>query len=288
MEVLATHFGDEKAIDILQGNGFEAIDYPFHSLANDHPFFGENYQEYYARIRKRADERGISFIQSHAPFPSYRLGDDVYNQKIVPLIERSLEVTSILGGTICVIHPIMTHPHKSTPAILDEEFAMSMDFYRSLIPVALQFGVKIGIENMFKSDPENKVLLPAPCSSSADYLRYIDTLDSEWAVACVDLGHAEIVHAGDNAVSLLRALGSRVKTLHIQDTNLKEDLHTVPLMGFQDWDTILNALKEIGYAGEFNLEADSFLERFPKELVVQGSGLMSQVGHYFVNTYFPE
>jgi sugar phosphate isomerase/epimerase len=286
MDVLATHFGDEKAIDILQDNGFEAIDYAFHSLASDHPFFGEKYQGYYALARKRADERGISFIQSHAPFPSYKLGDNTYNQEIVPLIKRSLEITSILGGSICVIHPIMTHPHKSTPAILDEEFAMNMDFYRSLIPVARQFGVKIGIENMFKSDPEDKFLLPAPCSSIRDYLRYIDTLDSEYAVACVDIGHAEII--GTGAVALLRALGSRVQTLHIQDTDQKNDLHTMPLMASQNWDSIFKALQEIGYPGEFNMEADYFLYRFPKELLIPASRLMSQVGHYFVKKYFSD
>ena len=71
--------------------------------------------------------------------------------------------------------------------------------------------------------------------------------------------------------------------MHIHDVYPAVDTHTLPYYGgCGDWDKITKALKEIGYAGDFTLEASNFNRLLPKELVVASTN-MAEVGRYFVN-----
>lgn len=52
----------------------------------------------------------------------------------------------------------------------------------------------------------------------------------------------------------------------------------MPFMEDLDWEAITDALAEIGYEGDFTLEADEFI----RKLMPEASGLMAKTGHYLI------
>lgn len=274
-------FGDDRALQLLSDAGFECMDYTFHDLPKGHPFYDENaFRPYFAQLRQKAESMGVSFNQSHAQFSHLHIGDDEWNNRVQALGLRALEASGILGIKVCVIHPQMANA-----LTLDEEYEINMEYYHGLLPYCEEYGVKVGVENMWKYNNEEKHCYEGPCASLADYSRYMKGLDPKWFVACLDLGHGDMRDTGDDAVTLIRGLGSRIEALHVHDNDLVHDLHTIPYLGKMDWEAISDALKEIGYHGDFTFEADNFLTQFPDGLIGPAMKLMSEVGHYIVRRY---
>ena len=109
-----------------------------------------------------------------------------------------------------------------------------------------------------------------PTGRPEQHCEYIDMMNSDHFVACLDTGHANIT--GIAPAAFARALGSRLKTLHIHD-NLGlnphcegwSDMHTAPYLGNIDWTDFIHALSEIGYDGTLSYETDTFLARQTKD-----------------------
>ena len=53
----------------------------------------------------------------------------------------------------------------------------------------------------------------------------------------------------------MRALGSRLKVLHVHDNDGVSDRHAIPFSGVTDWEDFAVALKEVGFNGVLSLEA---------------------------------
>jgi len=283
---LAKIYGEEDAIRKLAEIGYDAYDFSMFGIgADDHPINSSNFESYVHKLRRTADESGIVCNQSHAPFPSYRENDESYNEYIYPLLVRAIQVTGMLGGKIVIIHPAVFSNHKmnDNPKCLET----NIELYNSLLPYAKEYNVKIALENMFNWYEGDATASPATCSSPEEFVHYLDALDPDYFVACLDIGHSEMENTGGrSAVEMIRALGhKRLKSLHIHDNDLVHDLHNMPFNGKINWDEVMSALKEIQYDGDFTFEADSFLGQFPPELAVDASRLMLQVGRYFVKKY---
>lgn len=123
--------------------GFDALDYSMFDLYNpDHPLNGDRYEAYALRLRSLAESLGISFRQSHAPFPSFWENDDKFNRMAFTRIVRAMEVSGLLGIGIIVVHPIDISDKGSMKQV-------NLDFYRRLQPYSEKFGVKIALENMW-------------------------------------------------------------------------------------------------------------------------------------------
>ncbi len=269
--VLSKMFGDEKAIRILAGAGFDAIDYSmFGSSKADSPVFGDDYENYARQLKHIAEECGVCFNQTHAPFPSLKANDEAYNQKIRPLIHRAIAVTSILGAKIVIVHPT---------AIPENKKEYNIEFFNSLIPFCKEYNVLVALENMFGSNQNNFQIIPNVCSTGKEFAEYIDALDPRYFTACLDIGHAGLV--GETAENMVRTLGhDRLKALHVHDNNHLHDLHTLPFTQSLNWQAITAALKEIRYTGDFTFEADSFLKPFPAELIEPACQFMLATGRY--------
>ncbi len=267
----SNRFGDFKAIEMLADIGYDCLDYSMFGIAKpESPLFGNQFEDYALELKKAADCCGISFNQTHAPFPSHRSGDDEYNAKILPAIKRAIAVTSIIGAKYVIIHPTALKKHQKK---------FNMDFFNSLLPCCEEYDVVIALENMFGSNRNNSQIIPNVCSTGREFCGYLDELDSRYFTACLDIGHAGLV--GETAPDMIRELGrDRLKSLHVHDNNFLRDLHTLPFTQNLDWPAIMQALKDIGYTGEFTFEADNFLRGFPPELTVSASKLMLETGRY--------
>lgn len=65
---------------------------------------------------------------------------------------------------------------------------------------------------------------------------------------------------------MIKVLGFRLKTLHMHDVVMNNDLHTAPFDGICNWIELAEALRSSGYEGTLNFETCNFQLRRPPEL----------------------
>lgn len=252
--VLADRISDKEAIKILKDAGFDAFDYTVRKgSCAEEKLLQETHIEYAEEIRKYAEKLEIECNQAHAPIPSNDEGDEYL--KII----RSIEMAGILGAKIIVVHPIKA-PGELYQVKKKALFARNMAFYRSLIPYAEKNNVKIAIENMYSVDENKKAIVSGVCAHGDEFCEYIDTLDSEYIVACLDTGHVALT--GDTVSNLMHDMGDRVKALHIHDVDFVNDNHVLPYTGKIDWNEVCKVLADSGYDGDFTYEACNFFSPY--------------------------
>ena len=260
----ALHVGEEKTIELLAKAGFDAWDFSMFLMrrfdwqtqsfyAPKHVLNTDDYLAFARKLKQVGQDNGIPCNQSHAPFPS--LGRDM-----MPWLKRAIECTAEAGGQICIIHPDNNKGAQE-----------NAEMYHELLEFSKPMGVKIATENMFNWDSDKDVSAPAACSSCEDFVAHIDAVNDPFLVACLDIGHAEMTNgAGPGADKLVRALGHRLQALHIHDNDGRLDNHQLPFTMSIDYAPIVKAMKDIGYAGYFTLEADAYLSKFTKENLFEG------------------
>jgi len=269
-------FGEEKGIESLCKIGYEALDYSmFSSYKGKSTIESPDYEKKILKLKKIANDYGVFFNQTHAPFPSYKVDDAQYNKKILPLLIRAIEISSILGAKQVIIHPI---------ALKKKQKQFNIDFFNSLTKYAKEYNVKIALENMFGRDVKKHKIIPNVCSFADEFVNYMDELDPRYFTACLDIGHAGLV--GESASRMIYELGhDKLTSLHVHDNNNIEDLHTLPFTQALDWNSIMKALKDINYQGELTLEADKFFLGFPVEMAEDVSKFMLKSGKQLIKIY---
>lgn len=273
---LGIRLGDEKAVEILCRAGFDALDYSMFGLHNpEHPLNGPDFESYVQNLKKKAAAYGVTFRQAHAPFPSCRENDEDYNQVTFTRIVRAMEVVSVLGARIIVVHPTCI-------SRADEMKQYNLDFYRRLQPYCEKLGVKVALENMWGRDKVTGRICPNVCSTGKELCGYIDELDSRYFTVCLDLGHCGLV--GEDAADMVRTVGhDRLKALHVHDNDNASDSHTAPYFGKMNWDSITQALADIRYDGDFTFEADRFYDLFPDSLLPSAAKFLHDIGRSLIS-----
>lgn len=256
--------GEERAVELIAKAGFDAWDFSMDKMCNydvdlgkviesSHSLAGSNYLAFARRLKQIGLDNGIVCSQSHAPTPLYCDATRSY-------YKRAIECTREAGGEICVIHP---NNFKSA-----EENA---EMYLELLPFAKECGVKIATENMIAWSREKQRITVCACATKEDFLAHLDAVNDDFFVACVDIGHAEILgEDGVSAESMIRAIGSRIKTLHIHDNDKRHDNHQIPFSMNIDYVPVIKALKDVGYDGYITLEAYKYLEAFNQDNIFEG------------------
>ena len=270
-------YGDDKAVvKMLKDSGFTAYDFSFFNgwLKVVDALIADDYQAWFTDFRKFADGIGIACNQTHAPFPTMKKGEEEYNAEIFLKIVRAIQASGILGAKVCVIHPCNDY----TP----EENA---EMYLRFAPYARKANVKIGVENMWNwwhyGEADGHVM-PAACSHQEDFFAHMELLPKDVFVACVDIGHAEMMHAfGTDASKMIERLGNYMKAMHLHDVDLVHDCHSLPFAQKIDYAPIIEALRKIGYEGDITLEADTFAPNVPKELLPSAARYAAAVAEYF-------
>ena len=260
IDSIAMHIGEEKAVELVAKTGFDAWDFSMFEMCNNkngvlvptnHPTAQSNYLAFARRLKQIGLDNGIICNQGHAPFPS--------SPKSKDWLKRAIECLAEAGGEICIIHPM----NNGTP----QENA---EMYFELLPFAKEHNVKIATENMFNWSTLLNHAKFAACATPKSFNDHLDAVNDDHFVACLDIGHAEMKGSKTNAPEMIRALGKRLKALHIHDNDKLHDSHQIPFSMNVDFVAVVDALKEIRYDGYFTLEASSYLESFKKEDVEKG------------------
>ena len=122
------------------------------------------------------------------------------------------------------------------------------------------------------------------CSRPDEFIRYVDELNNDCMVACLDIGHAVLVR--EQPDEFIRRLGNkRLKCIHVHDVDGTNDLHTLPFFGITDWNAVMSALAEIGYNGDLTFEADNFMRNKPLELLPDCVKFMAATGKYLIENF---
>ncbi len=278
---LAGNLSYKESIRILKEAGFDAYDMTLCSLysAPDTCIFsGDDYLEKAKELREYADQIGIVCNQAHAPF-EWRMFDAEREKFLDETIMRSVEIASVLGARIIVIHPKQYMVYADHA---EELFNINMQYYKDLIPYAKKYNIKIAVENMYQCNNGAHTPTDSTCARAWEFCKYLDTIDSEWIVGCLDIGHASLMAA--DIPDFIRKLGNkRLQALHIHDTDFIHDSHTVPFEEKINYIEVAKALGEIGYNGDITFEADCFYNGKPKGLYQAAARYMCEVGKFLAS-----
>ncbi len=270
-------YGPVEAVRLLARAGFDGIDWSmFASWRDGEGWLAPDWREKAGRIRQEADKCGIPILQAHAPFPSS--GDTKnFDDHAMTCILRAMEVASILGVKNIVVHPRQQLPYQHhARQLFDESVAM----YRSLIPYCEKWNIRVCAENMWQYDTRRETIVDSICSQPEEFTALLDAVNSPWIVGCLDLGHSALT--GVEPADFIRAMGGRLQALHVHDVDWRHDNHDMPFNRKLDWESICKALADTGYAGDFTFEADTWQNRFPKELTEDANVMLCKVGRYLM------
>lgn len=272
-DVLKRNFGYKKAIQFIKEAGFDCFDLSLFDIYKvDDEFSREDYRDVAKKLRDFSDSIGIECNQTHAPYPSYKKGDDEFNKIAFELNVKSLIISSIIGAKVCVIH-------ASEELTEEENFKF---IYAPLKEYSIKYNVVVATENTWHWNEDRSKREVYPCTTTDSYKKLLEQADESWFMGCLDIGHAEMFQGKVSAVELIKTLGKRIRCLHVHDNDLFNDNHTFPYNGKINWDPIYKCLKDIGYEYDLTFEADSFLLQYPSELHKECVKFLEKIGRYMI------
>ncbi|MBE6655991.1 MAG: sugar phosphate isomerase/epimerase [Ruminococcaceae bacterium] len=279
-DYLAEHFGLAAAVDMLADAGYDGID--FSAYASEEYYTDAHPASFYTELRARAEERGVPFVQAHAPHGS-SFQDEAQTARRFDEIVTSMKHAALLGASCIVVHPCQHLHYILDPEAPERLFEINMDFYRRLFPYAEEYGIRVMTENMWNF--ADNVIVHSTCSRPSEMIRYFDELDHPLFGCCLDIGHTALVR--EDAAAFIRALGNkRLACLHVHDVDGTHDSHTVPYFGGAiGWDRVMEALAEIGYTGNLTYEADCFFAPLPEALAPDAARFMASIGRTLVGKF---
>lgn len=246
--------GEELAVEYVAKAGFDCWDFSMFTMESWASMPGRSdFAAFARRLKQIGLDNGITCNQAHAPFPSVKpsIRSDY--------LKAAIECTAEAGGHICIVHP-------GNNLSVEE----NAQLYHEILPFAKACGIKIAAENMWNWDDEQDQASFAACSTPEDFCHVIDAVNDPHLVACLDIGHAEMRGLHCTAPAHIHALGHRLQALHLHDNDRWHDSHQIPFSMDIDWDAVVTALRDIGYAGDFTLECDSYLRGRTPEQVPEG------------------
>ena len=277
-------FTFDEMIDIVSEAGFDALDFTF-CTEDGKPFVSKDLDRekrisMFREFKEKALEKGIVFNQIHAPSPTTLADEEKTAERFNEMV-RGIENAAALGAKIMVAHPCAHIPYE-VGNNKEKLFEINMEVFGRLMPYCEEYGVKIAIENAYRHmNRKYARITHSACGDPNEMVKYIETMNSEFFVGCLDTGHAMLID--EDPADFIKILGrDKLQALHIHDVDGFDDIHTLPFVGIGDWEKIINALREIDYQGDFTFETNSFIVNMPKELVPAASKMLVETGRYFI------
>ncbi|MBL0714061.1 MAG: sugar phosphate isomerase/epimerase [Desulfosarcina sp.] len=155
----------------------------------------------------------------------------------------SIEVAAGLGARKAVIHPSYIGGMGRNVPELSQRYAR--ESLRAALACADRLNIKLCLENLF------------PRLTPFGDVAHWEQLFAQYPQLgmTLDVGHAHIGPGGMNRIlTYIQTFRSRIKHLHISDNLGRRDDHLPIGEGKIDFEAVVRALRQIGYAGGFTLE----------------------------------
>ena len=236
------------------------------------------------RLMKKAFQKySLTPFQAHAPFPSWiGEGDEEYDDWLLDVLKKTIAGCAEIGCQQLVIHPFFLQSWQNRLS-RDDLMSLNLDRYGRLIPEAEKYGVRILTENMFT---RFRGRIFTACCSEMDFANeLVDALNAkagkEMFGFCLDTGHLQLLSMPLRE-SMLK-LGSRIKAFHVHDNDGLDDLHTAPFLGIQDWNELIEGLRQLNWTAPLCFETIKILPRFPEALHADILKLIADTGRLFAS-----
>ena len=180
-----------EALEQYRDLGFSNLDAIFCGAENPgSPLRQDGWEDWVAAIGQAAQERGITFVQSHVPFYNFCTMPASVPADAEAIVDRSIQAAGILGAPWTVAHPA-TALGARLPFVSSK--AQNLDYFKRRLAVCQRYGVGLALENM--ADFEGGGRHRWYCAYAEELCDLIDTLDqgSGLVGACWDFGHANLM-----------------------------------------------------------------------------------------------
>lgn len=243
-------------------------------------FTGENWQEWAETIRSFGQDNNVFYNQAHPSAYEYH-SPKAHHDYFDRMIERSIEVSRILNIPWLVFHAFSVDGSFDATH-LKKLKEINLAWFDRWVELTGRYGIGMAIENM-PNHYTVKGWSPKRRYSGDvdDLLDLVDAIDAPHVGICWDIGHAHSQH--QDQVKCLHTIGKRLKALHVQDNCAGAwDQHTAPFFGTVDWDSVMGALRDIGYEGYFTFEAHDLVRTVPESCKDTALVLLRQIGEELV------
>ncbi len=233
---------NREAIALAKDAGFEGIELALDAAGEISP---EATDEQLAALKAYADDLGMaipSLSNGLCWGPSLTSDDPAERQEAHDLIVHQIRCAKALGAETVLVVPgsVSVEFVPERPVIpYDVAYDRALEEIKKLVPVAEEYGVEIGIENVW-----NKMLL-----SPLEMRQFIDSVGSDLVGVYFDTGNVVFSGYPEHWINIL---GKRIKKVHFKDyrrnpggLNAFVDL----LAGDVDWKAVMAAFKNVGYEG---------------------------------------
>ena len=211
----------------------------------------------FALLKEWSEKYGVELYSFHLPFWPF----DEIDISSPAIAQPSIDCLSkyIVQGSKIGINKFIIHP--SGEPIEEKDRAQRLEIAKkslyTLAELAKKYGSVICVEN-----------LPRTClgRDSDDILELLSAHKD--LTVCFDTNHL----LSEDPLEFIKKVGNNIATLHISDYDFKNERHWLPGEGDLDWQSIIKALKDIGYSNawlyEINLTTPNTIIR-PRDLTYE-------------------
>jgi sugar phosphate isomerase/epimerase len=195
-----------------------------------------------AETRRCLADLALSMPQAHALLAA-NVADPDADKRVgeTARLLRHIEIAAELGVQNVVIHPGRSD-EDATRAGRQRTRALNVAAFRRLGDAAGERGMRIGLENLMRRG------LGWPC----ELLDLLEAIDHPAIGITLDTSHANVV--GLDLPAAIREFAPYLLATHISDNDGSGDQHRTPGNGQIEWQSTMRALRDVDYAGLFNLE----------------------------------
>ena len=270
---LQRKFGDMRAIEIAKEIGADAIDFDTSCGNWDYRREGQIYSksddeicEYFSALRRRADEIGLEIGQTHGRLVSFNQ-DEEHNAAHLKNARLDCMAAGILGAKDVVIHNVALGP-ENTREVFQK---LSEEMFCPIIRMGKQYGVRIATETFGDSSVYKCIDFFGQMDEFLINYNRIAAMEdfADHFKMCADTGHSnKAMRFGQpTPADCIRMMGKNLTCLHLNDNDTVDDQHKPLGMGTIDWNDIFDALDEINYKGNYNMELK--LEHYGDNFIVE-------------------
>ncbi|MBO5364920.1 MAG: sugar phosphate isomerase/epimerase [Clostridia bacterium] len=260
----------EKIFALASDAGFDGVEL---ALAEDGPVNLNSTKEDMEEIKKLADHYGLELYSLASGLywqTNYTASNPEVRNKAIAITKKQLELASYLGMQSILVVPgavgVEFEP-GSEVVPYDVAYDRCKAALLELAPVAEEYGVEIGIENVW-----NKFLL-----SPLEMRDLIDSINSPFVGSYFDVGNVVYCGYPEHWISIL---GKRIKKVHFKDyrkdpggLNCFVDI----LAGDVDYKAVKAGLDAIGYTGWVTAEMLPPYTQYPETIVYNTSNAMDKI-----------
>ena len=200
-------------------------------------------------VKKMTDSAGIKVWSIHMPFSremDLSLLDEQARKEVVALHSKLLRMAQVLQPQVILFHPSYYLGVNEREQRKKQLVTSALELYK---PVAKIKAIMV-IENMLGPELQAPGGRERPLWRSVEETMEIMGRLPNKIYAAVDMNHIK------EPEKLIRALGKRLRSVHIADGTGEREDHYLPCtgQGKNNWTEILAALNEVGYKGPFLFE----------------------------------